>query len=117
MDSQEPLLEWVMLGDSMLSFVPLHNGAIDTQTGLLDWINTWSIYENMKLMKLEEWFVEGPAIVGYGVNYVGVRIPLLRSGSFVCSSSGKCCSGRTKESETQEAVIFSHMYMSKKVET
>ena len=51
--SRGSLLELAMLGDSILFSVQYHKGSVDTQTGVLDWIKTWSNDVNLKLMELK----------------------------------------------------------------
>ena len=78
--SRRDLLEGVILGEIMLSFIPLSKGVVEIQPEFLDWIKTWSSYENLRLLEPEEWFVEAHDIIGYSLNGDIVNIPLLKSG-------------------------------------
>ena len=65
--SRGEMYEGVMNGQSMLSFVPLHLGAVDRSPGLKEWINSWARRvrdEDLTLLTPEDWFERGHDIVG-----------------------------------------------------
>jgi hypothetical protein len=58
------LMEGVMTGQSMLSFVDLAKTAVERRPPLLAWIIGWIGRENLEPLTLEGWFVEGHRISG-----------------------------------------------------
>ena len=65
--SRGEMYEGVMNGQPMLSFVPLHIGAVDRSPALLDWINSWAKEvrnEDLILLDPEGWFERGHDLVG-----------------------------------------------------
>ena len=74
-----------MMGERMLYFVPLHMGAIESQTGLFSWIGSCCNENNLEVLAPEDWYVRGHGITGYTKNCDLVAIPLLKSGSFICA--------------------------------
>ena len=58
------LLEGVMSGKDMLSYIDLAKDAISCHPGLLDWIREWTGKDNLKPLTCEEWFVEAHGITG-----------------------------------------------------
>ena len=63
-----------MLSQDMLSFLPLHSGAIDSQVKLLSWIESWC--KDIEVLTPEDCFVRGHNIYGYCKNLDKVTIPL-----------------------------------------
>jgi hypothetical protein len=63
----------VMAGDSMLSFVPLHQTAVERAPLLLPWIREWVPHPNIEPLSPREWFTRGHGIVG-GDNGSGRRL-------------------------------------------
>jgi hypothetical protein len=56
------LMEGVMTGQSMLSFVDLAKTAVECHPPLLAWIRGWTGRENLEPLTPEGWFVEGHGI-------------------------------------------------------
>ena len=75
-----------MMGEMMISFVPLRIGTIESQTGLFNWIGLWCKDKNLEVLAPENCYVCGNDISGYTKNYDLVTISLLKSGSFICPS-------------------------------
>ena len=64
--SQEMFLEGVAAGKDMLSFVDLAVPTIDRHPAILDFVQSWlePTVERGRVLKVEEWFVEGHGIIG-----------------------------------------------------
>ena len=65
--SRGVLLEGVMAGKDMLSYIPLAKGAVQRQPSLADYVNDWvedALHQKVEVLKVEEWFQEGHGIVG-----------------------------------------------------
>ena len=60
--SRGNLLEGVMAGKDMLSFIPINASAFDRSKSLLDWFKSWLCDPNVHLLKPEEWFWKGQAL-------------------------------------------------------
>ena len=74
--SRGSLLEGVMAGENMLTFVDLAKSACDRQgPPLLDWIRGWTKSTDLLPLTPEEWFVEGHGIIGGERNAHGIWIP------------------------------------------
>ena len=69
------LLEGVMAGKDMLSYIDLAHDAFTRFPPLLDWVRTWTGKPHLKPLTCEEWFVEGHGIVGGSPDKRGVWIP------------------------------------------
>lgn len=69
------LLEGVMSGQDMLSFLDLDKSAIDRCPKLLDWVRDWTMQPELAPLTPEEWFVEGHGIVGGHLDDHGVWMP------------------------------------------
>lgn len=82
--SRGNLLEGVMVGKNMLSFVPLNLSAIDRSKGLLNWIHSWSD-PNAELLTPEGWFTRGHGIVGGNRNLDGEWAPLYNDKTYIWS--------------------------------
>jgi hypothetical protein len=86
--SRGDMLEGVMKGESMLSHVPLHVGAIERQPNLRKWLievfgtpggtNTENCF--LEFLTPEDWFERGHDITGYSTNLDGVTIPSYSKG-------------------------------------
>ena len=73
--SRGVLLEGVMSGQSMLSFVDLDKTAVERSPELLPWIRSWCGKRDLNPLTPEEWFVEGHGIVGGHLDKHGVWMP------------------------------------------
>jgi hypothetical protein len=73
--SRGVLLEGVMAGRDMLSFIDLDKSAITRYPPLLDWIRSWTMDSTLNPLTPEEWFVEGHGIVGGAPDSHGVWMP------------------------------------------
>ena len=62
--SRGSLMEGVMEGEDMLTFVNLGRSAVERHPPLLDWVRTWSGRPTLKPLSPEGWFDEGHGIVG-----------------------------------------------------
>ena len=73
--SRGSLLEGVMAGRSMLSFLDLDKTAIERSPRLLDWVREWTQLGSLEPLTPEGWFEEGHGIVGGAKDARGVWIP------------------------------------------
>lgn len=73
--SRGVLLEGVMAGEDMLSFVDLAKSAFERSPKLLDWIQSWCLDSGIQPLKPEDWFERGHGIVGGKKDRRGVWIP------------------------------------------
>eukprot|EP00956_Cyclotella_meneghiniana_P022038 scaffold40988_cov46-Cyclotella_meneghiniana.AAC.2 len=73
--SRGVLMEGVMAGKDMLSFIDLHKTAVERSPDLLPWIRSWCGDTSITPLTPEEWFVEGHGIVGGHLDKHGVWIP------------------------------------------
>ena len=70
----------------MLSFVPLHLGAVERSPGLLDWISSWAEKVNdqpLELLSPEGWYERGHDVVGGELNADGVWLPTYQTGTML----------------------------------
>ena len=69
------LMEGVMAGEDMLSFVDLGKSAVERHPPVLDWIRSWT--EQVKIVPLtpEGWFEEGHGITGGALDKRNIWIP------------------------------------------
>lgn len=67
----------VMVGDAMLSFVPLHLSALDRSPALLPWIQSWSPMSTIQPLSPAEWYERGHGLAGGGRNKDGLWMPAL----------------------------------------
>ena len=83
--SRGDLLEGVLKGHSMLSFVPLHKSAVERQPSLSNWIESWSssLGNEVEFLSPEDWFERGHDIDGFTKNIDGRTIPTYKKGTFV----------------------------------
>ena len=84
--SRGDLLEGVLNGQRMLSFIPLHLSALEREPGLKDWISTWARTgrkEPLEYLSPTDWFVRGHDIIGYRVNVEGRKLPTYQKGIFI----------------------------------
>jgi hypothetical protein len=73
--SRGSLMEGVLAGKDMLSFVDLSVTAVDRHPPVLDWVRSWTGLETLEPLTPEEWFVEGHGIVGGKKDRRGVWMP------------------------------------------
>eukprot|EP00804_Cyclotella_cryptica_P012519 CCRYP_017724-RA/>CCRYP_017724-RA protein AED:0.34 eAED:0.23 QI:0/0/0/1/1/1/3/0/930 len=69
------LLEGVMAGQSMLSFVDLDKTAVERSPELLPWIRSWCGRRDINPLTPEQWFMEGHGIIGGHLDIHGVWMP------------------------------------------
>jgi hypothetical protein len=89
--SRGDMLEGVMKGDSMLSHVPLHVGAIERQPNLRKWLievfcckpRGIKKVDRLEFLSPEDWFERGHDIKGYSTNLDGVTLPSYAEGVMV----------------------------------
>ena len=84
--SRGDLLEGVLKGKAMLSFVPLHLGANDVEPSLKAWVNSWASKlgkQNVEWLEAEDWFDRGHDIQGFRKNVDGRTVPSYQHGTFV----------------------------------
>jgi hypothetical protein len=77
------LMEGVMAGVNMLSFINLGCSAVDRHPPLLEWVRGWTGVLSLKPLTPEGWFVEGHGIVGGSLDHNGVWIPTYGKGGKV----------------------------------
>jgi hypothetical protein len=71
------LLEGVVRGKDMLSFVNIARTALERHPGLLDYVKSWvdPVLGTSKVLTTEEWFQEGHGITGDKEKSKGMWIP------------------------------------------
>ena len=73
--SRGVLLEGVMVGEDMLSFIDLSVSALERSPSLLPWIQSWCLDSSVAPLAPEDWYVKGHGIVGGERDHHGVWIP------------------------------------------
>ena len=73
--SRGSLMEGVMAGFDMLSFVDLARTALQRCLGLLDWLRAWTGRPALKALTPEGWFDEGHGVTGWAKDAHGVWMP------------------------------------------
>lgn len=73
--SRGVLMEGVMAGHSMLSFIDLDKSAIDRSKDLLGWIRSWCGVRDIDPLTPSQWFEEGHGIIGGHKDKHGVWMP------------------------------------------
>ena len=73
--SRGSLLEGVMAGADMLSFIDLAKTSVERHPPLLDWVRSWTGLEDLEPLTPEGWFEEGHGIIGGEKDKHGVWIP------------------------------------------
>lgn len=63
-----------MAGDDMLSFLPLHQSALERSQLLKGWLKSW-IQKTHKFLEVKEWFTAGHGLTSGSPNHDGVWIP------------------------------------------
>ena len=84
--SRGSLMEGVMAGEDMLTFVDLGRSAVERHPPLLDWVRTWTGRPTLKPLSPEGWFEEGHGIFGGSLDCNNVWMPRYGKG-------GKCFFG------------------------
>ena len=84
--SRGNLLEGVMKGADMLSYIPLHKTALERSKGLLDWLLTWIDVEKEKkeleILEPKDWFMRGHDINGFEMKD-GLKHPTFKTGIYL----------------------------------
>jgi hypothetical protein len=80
--SRGNLTKGVMTGQSMLSYVPLGQTALEREPGLEKWIKSWA-GDNIKVLSPEGWFELGHGIVGHTRDSLGRYMPAYIMGTFL----------------------------------
>ena len=73
--SRGVLLEGVMVGDDMLSFVDLGRSAVERSPALLPWIQSWCLKSSIQPLTPDDWFETGHGISGGNNDKRGIWIP------------------------------------------
>ena len=73
--SRGDLCEGVMVGQEMITFVPLHLSALERSPDLLDWIRSWVPAKDLEVLTYEDWFLRGHGVQGGAKNSEGLWIP------------------------------------------
>jgi hypothetical protein len=74
------LMEGVMAGEDMLTFVDLGWSAVERHPPLLAWVRTWTGRPSLTPLTPEGWFEEGHGIVGGTRDHNNVWMPLYGKG-------------------------------------
>jgi hypothetical protein len=80
--SRGNLTEGIMLGRSLLSYVPLGESALSREPGLESWIKSWA-GNNLEVLDPEGWFERGQGIQGYRRDSSGRLSPHYSEGTFL----------------------------------
>ena len=86
--SRGDMLEGVLKGRDMLSYVPLHLSALERDSSLKDWISEWTTqkgYKTSEFLEPSDWFKKGHDIRGYRENIDGRVIPSYSKGTLIWS--------------------------------
>ena len=86
--SRGDMLEGVLQGREMLSYIPLHRSALEQESTLRDWFDTLlnqTKYPKAEFLNPSDWFMRGHDIVGFRKNLDGVTIPSYARGTFIWS--------------------------------
>ena len=73
--SRGVLMEGVMRGEDMLSFVDLATSAVQRHPPILEYLRDWTSRSGLEPLSPEQWFVEGHGITGGRLNEDGIWIP------------------------------------------
>ena len=76
--SRGNLVEGVMSGQDILSFVPLHQSAFERSKDLSKWIRSWVPSVEIDFLSVEDWFELGHGIDGGARNRENVWVPTYR---------------------------------------
>jgi hypothetical protein len=84
--SRGEMYEGVMNGKAMLTFVPLHQSAVERSPALKDWIESWASQvrdEPLEFLDPEGWFERGHDMAGGRLNADGVWMPSYQPGTML----------------------------------
>ena len=81
--SRGNILEGLIVGQEMISVVPLHIGTIASQKELLGWIKSWCLDNGIGLFLPIDWFERGHDILGYTINVDSITTPRLKTSTFI----------------------------------
>jgi hypothetical protein len=71
------MLEGVMAGKDMLTFIPINMSAFERSDCLFDWFKSWLCDPDAKLLKVSEWHWEGQGLSEkFWKNMDGVEMPV-----------------------------------------
>ena len=73
--SRGSLMEGVMAGEDMLTFVDLSRSAVEHSPGLLRWVRSWTSRPHLEPLTPERWFKEGHGITGGVLDRHNVWMP------------------------------------------
>ena len=62
--SRGNFLEEVMVGEGVVSFMPLNQTPLERTTGIVDWIKSWVPDGQLRVLDSEDWFDIGHGLVG-----------------------------------------------------
>jgi hypothetical protein len=80
--SRGNLMEGVMTGQSMLSYVPLGKSALERSPSLLTWIQSWA-GDQLELLTPKDWFIRGQGLAEFHVDNKGRNVASYRTGVFL----------------------------------
>ena len=86
--SRGDMLEGVIKGREMLSYVPLHLSALNRDLSLQNWICTWlkdGGFRFPEFLEPEDWYKKGHDIRGYRKYVDGVSMSSYSKGTFIWS--------------------------------
>ena len=86
--SRDDILEGVLNGQKMMSFIPLHLSVMEREPTRKDWILSWAgagRSNKIEFLSPVDWFLRGHDICGYRRNCDGRVIPSYRDGIYVWS--------------------------------
>ena len=86
--SRGDMLEGVLQGREMLSYIPLHRSALEQEPTLRDWFDTLvnqTKYPKAEFLNPSDWFLRGLDIVCFRKNLDGVTMPSYAKGTFIWS--------------------------------
>ncbi len=73
--SRGSLMEGVMAGEDMLTFVDLSRSSMVCSPGLLRWVHSWTSWPHLQPLTPEGWFEEGHGITGGVLDRLNVWMP------------------------------------------
>jgi hypothetical protein len=83
--SRGSMKEGVAAGDPMMTFIPLHQTAIERSPSLRAWLKSWG-GDKLEFLDPRDWFTRGHDHSGYSEkNPAGLVYPTIRQGHFVWS--------------------------------
>ncbi len=69
------LMEGVMAGEDMLTFVDLSRSAVERSSSLLGWVHSWTSCPHLQPLTPKGWFEEGHGIMGGVLDRHKVQMP------------------------------------------